>query len=64
MGHKSIISVFALLVLFLSVALFEKLEFSVSLNRYGSSYREWNVAEKAANLKSQCSFGRCNLFSS
>ncbi|EFE29499.1 uncharacterized protein ARB_03645 [Trichophyton benhamiae CBS 112371] len=32
MGHKSIISVFALLVLFLSVALFEKLEFSVSLN--------------------------------
>ncbi|EFE43297.1 hypothetical protein TRV_01966 [Trichophyton verrucosum HKI 0517] len=32
MGFKSIICVFALLVLFLSVALFEKLEFSVSLN--------------------------------
>lgn len=34
MGHKSVISVFAVLILFLSLALFEKLEFSVSLNRY------------------------------
>lgn len=34
MGRKPIISVFALLVLFLSLAFFEKLEFSVSFNRY------------------------------
>ncbi|EGD85872.1 hypothetical protein H112_06794 [Trichophyton rubrum D6] len=49
MGRKPIISVFALLVLFLSLAFFEKLEFSVSFNS-GRSHE--SVPTEAP--KSQC----------